>query len=125
MNADWKGKPLANVLFQGRQLPPFAITLDVAANNEALEGLDEETATWFWRFTICVGTTRREKSDIVLRHVNVLSTKLRAEGESLVPEIAKRFPNSDARRILRDWTECLRIICEEAKKTDECEWSAE
>lgn len=122
--AEWNGKPLATIVFQNRPLPPFASVLDVAANNRTFEGFDEEAATWFWRFTICVGVIRREKSICVVRHSNILNEKLNEDGETLLPEIARRFPNCDAAAVLRDWVTALRIILEEAQKVEECEWTA-
>jgi hypothetical protein len=57
----WNGKPLATISFQSHLLPPFAITLDVAAKKLFAES-DEESSRWFWHFTICVDAIRRLSS---------------------------------------------------------------
>jgi hypothetical protein len=125
MKAVWNNKPLARVFFQGRQLPPFAITLDVAANNGVFEDLCDETARWFWHFAICVGAVRRDKAVSVQTHAMTLARTIANDGHKLLPEIRKRFPDAEADVILSDWVESLRIIYEEAEGLDECEWWAE
>jgi hypothetical protein len=107
--------------FQGADLPPFGCFLDVAA---AIAAVPEETALWFWRFSICVGAGRQDTSSTILRHTHALRAAFPSHADLWADELNRRFPGHSPEVILREWLTSLDMISRAAGEWDACSWEA-
>lgn len=110
-------------IFEGAKLPPFAAFLDVAAS---MVPVSEETAMWFWKFSICIGAPREERSKIIQGHATELLAGLSMISPGvLAPELAYKFPGITAEQIFKDWVSALESLIELAGNRKICRWHME
>lgn len=105
--------------FEGVRLPDYASFLDVAAT---LTPVSEEAAMWFWRFSICIGTPRKERSRIVESYARELLAALASSASGLTPELLRKFPGEHPEHIISDWVKSLRTIIELSQSRKVCQW---
>ena len=114
---------LPAITFGGRRLPSHAAVIDVAA--ACLGGVDEETAKWFWHFTICVGVRCSARSADVARHVALLREALRRRPDGFGSEVARRLPTADPACVVAEWEHALAIMERETGDSETCTWYAQ
>lgn len=112
------------IIFEGNQLPGASISLDRFASTEFLPGIAEETALWFWRFTICVGRLRSAPSEEICSHVDrVIDLSLQRD-DKLRTFAADHVDKCFDRSVLDDWLASLGTIRRIAGGCDDCSWIA-
>jgi hypothetical protein len=82
----------------------------------------EETAKWFWHFSICYGAQRQEGSSKVLSHAHRLHQAVAASGDNLVNELKRRFPDYEPSETVSQWRESLMLMIQIAKTREVCRW---
>ncbi|MBA4149834.1 MAG: hypothetical protein H0X66_17100 [Verrucomicrobia bacterium] len=107
------------IKFEGVRLPTFASFLDVAA---AIVDVPEDTAKWFWRFTICAGRRADSPSGEVRRHSQALLAALPTSDGSIADMLRERFPDYEPAHILGEWRSSLQQIIELASEREICHW---
>jgi hypothetical protein len=125
------GRAFATIWFEGRELPPWASTLDVAAlpqfigqdaANRVVSG-HENTRLFWWRFSICVGRLRKARSSDVIDEGIFLGDQLQREKANSIRQLGIVLPDERAEVIYADWIEGLEIIRQMALKAGkECRW---
>ena len=109
-------------MFEGERLPRFGFFLDVAA---AIAPVPDETAVWFWRFSICVGAPRQDISSAIEHHATTLLAALPAQPDTWREELHRRFPGHSSEEIFRDWRVSLDMILRIARERKICTWHAD
>jgi hypothetical protein len=108
--------------FEGTRLPDFGAFLDIAAS---MTPVSEETSMWFWRFTMCIGAPRKERSKVVSSHAKELLAALGSAANGLAPELARKFPSHQPEQVISDWVKSLRTIIEASEVRKWCQWQME
>jgi hypothetical protein len=108
--------------FEGIRLPDFAAFLDIAAT---MAPVSEETAMWFWRFPICIGSGRKELAKIVQSHSKELLEALASAAGGLSSELSAKFPGYPPERVISDWFTSLKTIIEITQSRKYCQWHME
>jgi hypothetical protein len=114
-----------DLFFNDVLLPRWAHSLDVLAML-VLPDTPEDTADWFFRFTICTGRVRRSPVYAVRRHCTRLLRQLTKRRS----EVLTRIPSSTTIRVspslvYRDWLESLRQMLALTKGRKSCSWYAD
>jgi len=109
------------LVFEDVRLPRFGFFLDVAA---AIASVPEETAVWFWHFSICVGASRQERSSVIERHAGMLLAALPSQPDTWSEELQRRLPGQSSEELLRDWRASLDLILRVAREKKVCSWHA-
>ena len=107
------------IRFAGRDLPPAAFFLDVAAS---IPEADEELSVWWWRFCICVGRTRRADSKEVIGNAQSLKSLIEQRPRSLYEKVRRGLSSWEPDYLLSQWIRALNIIIQEATTRPHCEW---
>ena len=112
------------IIFNNEYLPPGAIFIDFCASNNFFSEVDESLSLWFWKFTICVGRFRSEKSETVIRYSQELK-KLIIDNESDVKKnIGEKYGVEKIKKIYEWWTDTLDIVITSAGKSTQSKWIA-
>jgi hypothetical protein len=105
-------------------LPEYAFALDQLSHSDLLEGISEECAEWFWRFSICVGMPKKSSSEEVLNFTKEALKALVSPTDQLRARLKQIFPMNDPAKIIESWMESLLIMHSIASNRDECQWVA-
>ena len=123
------GKAMHTIWLQERRLPPWSVTLDLAATRDfvldaadAVTGGHERLAVFWWRFTICRGRLRKAGSDLVFLNAVRLRDELFHNQGSALSRLTSWSCDESANVIFNDWMESLSTICEEVGKANELVW---
>lgn len=86
--------------------------------------ISEEASIWLWRFTVCVGITKSDTSENVIRFAGEaleIAQRFRAR---LLREIPARFDGLFDAKVHGDWVYSLSTMIEIARRRDRCSWTA-
>jgi hypothetical protein len=106
-----KSPTIHPLYFEGVRLPDFGAFLDIAAT---VTPVSEETHMWFWRFAICIGSPRKERSKVIA-----------SAASGLAPELLSKFPGYHPEQVITDWVKSLRMIIEMSQSRKTCQWQME
>ena len=94
-----------------------ATMIDVAAKLDSTRAIGEETARWFWRFTICTGCVCRDQQTTVQRHAVALLDVLKQQHKAVTKEILLKGVSSDPERLLQEWSKTLEVLSRQPQMT--------
>lgn len=115
------------IIFNGILLPESAYFIDVCSD-KVLKNTSKDIALWFWHFTICLGRTREEKSEKVIRYADYLLNRILSAKEKVKRKTDFLYSNYHSRqkseKIVNEWIQALNIIRLSAEKCTLCKWYA-
>lgn len=117
---DWE-RP---IIFEGFTLPDTIIAIDHLGMYDNLPEMSEETSVWLWRFTICVGMPRSERSEIILRHTSETRDLINRFRERLLRTVPAQYQGTFTEAILDSWVVALQTIMNIAADRVECTWES-
>jgi hypothetical protein len=109
------------IYFQGQPLPEYAATLDVATTNDIIDEPEADWAVWWWRFVICVGAPRQERSETIINMVSILRPKLNERPLDFL-RVIDEVLFGKPQKIFSDWLETLDTVARLAATSPVCEW---
>jgi hypothetical protein len=98
-----------------------AVFIDYCASNVFFD-IEEELSLWFWRFTICVGRERTEKSSVVIENANKLKTLLVNNEKEVKHKIYSKYEQNESPYIYEWWIDTLDIMLDSARECGISEW---
>ena len=111
-------------MFEGVDLPQEAIAIDHLGMYDNLPGISEEASEWLWKFCVCVGRTRTDRSDVIRRHAIETLELIHRNRRELPERVAKHFDESFEASFIDRWVDTLEAIIEICGSRDECAWEA-
>jgi len=112
------------IIFEGHELPKAALHLDHLGMYGNLPGISDETSEWLWRFPICLGHTREDSSDRVIRYASETLQLCLQHKDHLLANFAAHFAGKLEPVFYDDWVWCLNHMISIAKDRPQCHWVA-
>lgn len=109
------------IRFGGRELPPAASFLDVAA---ACPESDPELSEWWWAFSICVGRTREADAEEMLDHAASLMALIERRPSGMLSKMELGLASWSRETLFSQWLQSLQVIIEVASAGGTCVWAA-
>lgn len=113
-----------SIIFEGVALPDTVISIDHLGMYDNLPEMSEETSLWLWRFTICVGMPRSDRSEIVLRHVSETLDLITRFRSRLLLTVPAQYQGLFTEDVLDSWAMALRTMLDIAAGQTQCTWEA-
>ena len=110
-----------SISFEGTELPPTTIAIDHLGK---APDISEAASRWLWRFTICVGVTKRDTSANVIRYATEALDVATRSRERLLQTIPAHFDGPFDAAVLDEWADALRTIIRIARDRHHCSWTA-
>lgn len=110
------------ILFEDTILPKYAHLIDVMTNR--LE-LPEETKSWFFHFSVCVGIQKTDQSDAVILHSERALDAFQKISIKTRGSLQKQFSDDDFTSVLEDWRNTLITMVRIAQSKEACTWTGD
>jgi hypothetical protein len=109
------------IVFDGHPLPATAIAIDHLGREPEMS---EAASAWLWRFTICVGVTKSDRSENVIRFATEALDFASRYRNRLLRDIPSRFDGPFDAAVLDEWVTALTTMIDIARTRDVCSWTA-
>ncbi len=84
-------KWMTSIVFEGEELSPISIAIDHLGMYGNLPGLSEEISEWLWKFTICRGVNKEDKSVNINLNVIELLSMIKIHRHHLLENVPLHF----------------------------------
>jgi|GEM_PF-5326098 len=111
------------IIFENVELPKAALHIDHLGMYGNLPGMSDATSEWLWRFVICMGRPREDRSENVIRAAEEVLQLCRQHKGHLVANFAKFFSGPFEPTFYDDWVWTLEFLLAMAKERDVCHWT--
>ena len=112
---------LATIEFEGIQLPPFAHNIDLASNT--IDDVPESVKSWFFHFTVCVGTANSAPGSEALQNCRLLHRAIGENRGQMIENVTQRFDDQMAGEMIDSWIESLEVMMRLSEDKDSVNWT--